>query len=124
MFALLHAGDNITDRLVVMDSYSTEDAGRSGMGLHPLQYDRTTFSFFFFSLQCQQQDVPHPQQRCTWVGAKVLTGWAQRELPSKLPTDAPLCSLIHFLAHLQKPEDSCKAEVGKEDKMNKESGQI
>lgn len=29
----------------MMNSYSTEDAGRSGVGLHPLQHDSTTFSF-------------------------------------------------------------------------------
>lgn len=68
MFALLHAGDNITDRLVVMDSYSTEDAGRSGMGLHPLQYDRTTFSFFFFPCNASNKMFPiHNKDAHGWV---------------------------------------------------------
>lgn len=38
MFAWLCAGDNITDRLAMTDSYSTEDAERSGVGLSPLHH--------------------------------------------------------------------------------------
>lgn len=66
MFVWLHTGDNITDRLVMMDSYSTDDAGRSGMGLHPLQYASTIFSFFSCNASSKMFPI-HREDAHGWV---------------------------------------------------------
>lgn len=83
MFARLHAGDNITDSLVMTDSYSTEDAGRSGVVLSPLQYDSTIISYL----------PAMSAARCSQSTEKVHVGGGQEAVPRV--DSSPNCPQIY-----------------------------
>lgn len=86
MFARLHAGDNITDRRVMMNSYSTEEAERSGMELHRLQHDSTNFSFVSCNASSKVFSI-HRQDARGWV----LWCWQDGPTGNSPENSPPLC---------------------------------
>lgn len=102
----------------MMNSYSTEDAGRSGMGLHPPQHYSTTFSFF--SCNASSKVLPiHREGAHGWV----LCCW-QAGPTGNSPANSPLlCTPMpsdSLSSTFTKARRLMQTEGRKEGKMNEE----